>query len=86
MTHSTSHEENHEITEYRLKSIHQKKGQNRMSINIGERLRRLEKLTPEEWEKLRDKIDADTDRETEEESKKVLRQYAKLRNRPTQNE
>jgi hypothetical protein len=57
-----------------------------MSINIGERLRRLEKLTPEEWEKLRDKIDADTDRETEEESKKVLRQYAKLRNRPTQNE
>jgi hypothetical protein len=86
LTHSTSHEENHEITEYRLKSIHQKKGQNRMSINIGERLRRLEKLTPEEWEKLRDKIDADTDRETEEESKKVLRQYAKLRNRPTQNE
>ena len=54
-----------------------------MSIDIGERLQRLEKLTPEEWEKLRDKIDADTDRETEEESKKVLRKYAKLRNPST---
>jgi len=86
LTHSTSHEENHEITEYRLKSIHQKKGQNRMSINIGERLRRLEKLTPEEWEKLRDKIDADTDRETEEESKKVLREYAKRWNPQTPTE
>ena len=51
-----------------------------MSIDIGERLRRLEKLTPEEWEKLREKVDADTDRETEEESKKVLRKYAKVQN------
>jgi hypothetical protein len=54
-----------------------------MSIDLGERLRRLEELTPEEWKKLRDKIDADTDRETEEESKKVRRKYAKPRNPPT---
>ena len=54
-----------------------------MSIDIGERLRRLETLTPDEWQKLRDKIDADTDRETEEESKKVLREYAKLQDTPT---
>jgi len=51
--------------------------QNNMGIDIGERLRKLEELTPEEWETLRDKIDADTDWETEEESKKVLREYAK---------
>ena len=55
-----------------------------MSTDIGERLRRLEELTPEEWEKLREKIDADTDSETEEESKKVLREYAKLPDRPIQ--
>lgn len=56
-----------------------------MGIDIEKSLKRLESLTPEEWEKLREKIDADTDRETEEESKKALREYAKLRNPQIQN-
>ena len=47
-----------------------------MGIDIGKALRKLERLTPEEWETLRAKIEADTDKETEEESKKVLREYA----------
>ena len=53
-----------------------------MGIDIGRALRKLESLTPDEWKKLREKIDADTDQETEEESKKVLRKYAARRNPP----
>ena len=50
-----------------------------MGIDIGKALRKLERLTPEEWETLRAKIEADTDKETEEESKKVVREYAARR-------
>jgi hypothetical protein len=53
-------------------------------IDIETALKKLESLIPEEWKKLREKIDADIDKETEEESKKVLREYAKRRNTPTQ--
>jgi hypothetical protein len=60
-----------------------KDGQNIMGIDIGERLRMLEELTTEEWAKLCEKIDADTNRETEKESRKVLREYAKLQDTPT---
>jgi hypothetical protein len=50
-----------------------------MGIDIGKALRKLELLTPEEWETLRAKIEADTDKETEEVSKRVVREYAARR-------
>jgi hypothetical protein len=54
-----------------------------MSKNIGDSLDKLGQLTPEEWKKLREKIDADNDKETEEDSKKVLTGAEKLRKPPT---
>ena len=57
-----------------------------MGIDIEKALKMLESLTSEEWEKLREKIDADSDKEAEEESRIVLRAYAKYRNPPTQDE
>ena len=50
-----------------------------MNKSIAEALKKLESLSPEEWQKLREKIEADDDKETQEMSKKVLAKYAAAR-------